>query len=786
MVHPVRFKSGARKVSPPQATFMNDEQLAQYLQDLRNNRPSRPNGSRPLPTKGDALTPDPREAPPRASSALSMSRPSEMSRGNSPFPRSSSALSHRRHTSELSPQNDTSEFHGIPEDEVSEIRRNVSFASTVPSVTSPSGYYRENGHRLIEKQEARSLRNALEEMDLQDEERRLFDAAQEEAVELVLQHQKYGFPEENPLAPYHNPDMKRPNPFQRHFQNRSPTVGKLELHQSESENPVVTSPATALEDPFRAPNGKKIGDSDTTLSARQNLKIAARRDERHDALQSKVNPKTSGTRFTRGLFRNPEDQIYEEPEQSDSQNEKTTNALSSTTSALRPKPKNSLPRGARPLPGRFNTTGSEAKSVFDRYKSPLVQSKNPLYKTNSFPVTPSIQEKEDTTPMKEGLEIRGDDIRAATSMKLKDRSSKLPMPSAVSDAPGRPIVSFDPDWKAPEKEALSDSRGVGHSAGESSPQFAIETSSSPKTTGPSTINGEDRQFSDIPAINIAGEESAGPSIVISELGPPISAMTPQQVQKPRELPDPKKYSQQQRAKKSAATQNRYNHITPTNTNGPTATCAACSLPISGRIVTACKNRLHPECFTCDHCNTPLECVAFYQEPETNRADRLANSDDGDLDATNPRFYCHLDFHELFSPRCKSCKTPIEGEVIVACGAEWHVGHFFCAECGDPFTPQTPFIEKEGYAWCVRCHSRRTADKCRACKLPVLEEVIVTALGGQWHEKCFVCCECGGGFGPEGRFFVRQGKARFTAKGRQIGGPVDTAACEACEARRLKA
>jgi hypothetical protein len=37
---------------------------------------------------------------------------------------------------------------------------------------------------------------------------------------------------------------------------------------------------------------------------------------------------------------------------------------------------------------------------------------------------------------------------------------------------------------------------------------------------------------------------------------------------------------------------------------------------------------------------------------------------------------------MFSPRCKSCKTPIEGEVVVACGAEWHVGHFFCAECGD--------------------------------------------------------------------------------------------------------
>jgi hypothetical protein len=79
------------------------------------------------------------------------------------------------------------------------------------------------------------------------------------------------------------------------------------------------------------------------------------------------------------------------------------------------------------------------------------------------------------------------------------------------------------------------------------------------------------------------------------------------------------------------------------------------------------------------CAEHLECVAFYPEPEEARARRVEEEGpmDGDL-----RFYCHLDFHELFSPRCKSCKTPIEGEVVVACGAEWHAGHFFCAQCGD--------------------------------------------------------------------------------------------------------
>ena len=106
-----------------------------------------------------------------------------------------------------------------------------------------------------------------------------------------------------------------------------------------------------------------------------------------------------------------------------------------------------------------------------------------------------------------------------------------------------------------------------------------------------------------------------------------------------------------------------------------------------------------------------------------------------------RFYCHLDFHELFSPRCKSCKTPIEGEVIVACGAEWHQGHFFCAQCGDPFDSTTPFVEKDGYAWCVGCHTNRYSSKCRKCKKPVTDTV-VKALGYDWHADCFVCTVSG--------------------------------------------
>ncbi len=188
-------------------------------------------------------------------------------------------------------------------------------------------------------------------------------------------------------------------------------------------------------------------------------------------------------------------------------------------------------------------------------------------------------------------------------------------------------------------------------------------------------------------------------------------------------------------------------------------CAHCALPIAGRILSAAGERFHPNCFVCHQCHTNLELVAFYPEPDEKRAARLGRiharqagepidfpADTSPEDAFNLeledgdsslRFYCHLDFHELFSPRCKSCKTPIEGEVIIACGAEWHAGHFFCAQCGDPFDSSTPFVEKDGYAWCVECHTNRYSSKCRKCRKPVIDTV-VKALGHDWHGSCFVC------------------------------------------------
>ncbi|KAF3389322.1 hypothetical protein F1880_004121 [Penicillium rolfsii] len=761
MMHKQTKPIGQRKVSPPGPSYMNNDQMANYLKDLRTNRPARPTGSRPYPGKPIASSPDLEDSlPPRAASAFAMYRSSESPAEEEP--RCGSAMSHRRANSNTAEGGPTGRPL-VQEPRSVSVRKNV-FPSQVfsrPIAASPvSSYrsYRESKHRQEEKEEARELRDALQGLDVEDDIR-LHQAAQDEATELVWLHQNPGMAYKNPYAPYHNPDAVerelslKTQTRKDSVSSSSPTTHRHSITSSGSSSG-PSSPESA-----ESPAKRR---SSLAGNCKKNLKVNfALPDEEKPTPR----PRTVSGDSSKGVFRNPEDHIYEEPESTD----RKPDFSRSDSSVLRNTPRNALPRLGKPLPwlqGR-NTNGSVRDKIsrFDIHKNPPSQSNNPVY-TKNEPVAPSPPRKgEEPVPMKDGKEIRSDDIRAATSKRLKDRSENLPMPSAVSNRMGRPIVSFDPKWQPSDQPKPK-------------PQAPTVVPSVPSiTVAPSIEVTESQPPPPIPVINIPD---------IKE--PTISEMTEsarEQSKPSRSMPQPPTNQSRQSPVRRHPSEPQGRAYTPYIRSGaPTARCESCSLSISGKIVTAGGCRFHPECFVCHHCHTALECVAFYEEPEASRAERLAHT--SDEDARIPRFYCHLDFHELFSPRCKSCKTPIEGEVVVACGAEWHVGHFFCAECGDPFNSTTPFVEKDGFAWCLQCHGRRTAPRCLGCKQHVLDDLVITAIGGQWHERCFVCHECGDGFGPDGRFFVREGEPKRTAKGRIIGGPVQLAICERCEGIRLKA
>ena len=787
---PRRRSSGLKFFASSAAPKMEDSKEshkaweADYLKSLRGNRPARPGGSRPLPERAAASIPEPYA---RASSAMSF-RP-DLSNGRYQE-RCTSALSHRRAQSYLPCTTDGVGRPVIPQPTTGEsMKTGPPSAATEAPLVTPSGTYRESGMRWMEKQEARSLREALEDMDIRDETR-IRSAAQDEASELVWEHRNKEVPKRDQYQPYS---------YKQHLEKgahaRSQSLGWYATNRKASDNgdpfqqSVPTQPVFSHVDKssslmnrntsvtFQEPH--KDSRCDDVLSGQtHDLWDSAQKKAYMSLSTPKFLPKMSGRRrssgprarnVSGGLFRNPDDKIYEEPDV-----DKALPAMTETEHSKIPVPltlktrnvisrmsthSQSFPHARRSSSGeKQKTHGSEI------HKNPPSQSRDPLYLRNEKSLTSAValeakvgETDTVTAHFKDGKEIRSDDIKAATSMRMKDRSPKLPSPTVVSDRPGRPIVSFDKGWKPKDIEnkdisSASPPSGVPPRL-RSKPQLPASTASAPiiptiRVPDPPSIQVNDappNEISCIPTISIT--ETPAPSISPPE-DHPTSRPLPSPMTRPR--PSPANRPLPHHSSTTPVHSSKL-HWSPSSRRA-TAQCAACALPIEGRIVSAASQRFHPHCFTCHHCAEALECVAFYPEPDSAKEARLARIearaagaldeaksgetalDDGD---PSPRFYCHLDFHELFSPRCRSCKTPIESEVVIACGASWHVGHFFCAQCGDPFNAKTPFVEKDGYAWCVGCHAGRFSGKCKGCKKAVVDGGVV-ALGGEWHAECFCC------------------------------------------------
>jgi paxillin len=642
--------------------------------------------------------------------------------------------------------------------------------------------YLERGQRWMERQEAHSLRQALEDMDLTAEQR-LHEAAQKEASELVWKHQNPKTAFRNPNAPYHYREHLRKESVHARTASWTKTAQdiqsrntKLRSRDSSASRSVSGGSKSTSASSSRVPSDSslKVPDSPTTPvdetsssdGERQSRKRSVQFVEPEVATNAQK-PDKSRAR-TLSPVKAPKPDVTVEKKKADGAPEVK---ISNVAVAVRVV-SNTIPVHFRnPFARVRNTKGSLSRAstapmpekkglnAIEIQKNPPSQSRNPAYTANE-PVSPekvrnSIDEE---IKKKDGKEIRSDDIRKATSMSLKDRSPNLPTPTMVSDSPGRPIVSFKQNWKPKEvelKQELSSQAQVNAnpkpcsksdlnkplpslSRKESSqssmavPDRGRERTSPPPPPASSipsiqvgdgpgiptiSVNNGPRipsiAVNKIPSISVNAPSItvAPPSISINQ--PTISVHAPPGISingapapaSRRPLPIPSKApgrpSPHHAATAPVPSLRNKTHFTPTSVRASGALCANCALPISGRIVSAAGVRFHPECFRCHHCAEGLECVAFYPEPDNFRSERVSRirarmagqyveervgqteHEDGD---ETLRFYCHLDFHEFFSPRCKSCKTPIEGEVVVACGAEWHVGHFFCAQCGDVLFP----------------------------------------------------------------------------------------------------
>ncbi|OHF04330.1 LIM domain-containing protein [Colletotrichum orchidophilum] len=765
-----------RKVTPPSPSYMNNEQFAAFLANLRSNRVARPGGARPLPP---------------SSSSTRSKRPSFEHSVSEPLPRCESPALYSPNSVDVPPQPippsvnaSLSSRHSIPSTQGRDYHLYRPTSPLKPSQVVPTATYMERGQRWMEKEEAVSLRQAMEDMsikddgrhvedeaaDTPDDETRIYNAALDEASELVWRHQ-------NGVRP---PDQDAPYRYKPHLRKNSYAHART---ASVGKHGDGARPAGLARDNSRSVSGSSTDSDGHSRRSRPSLALSriSVRGESQSPERHSMDLETSGPAGTRALpkpvasghrrssmKRNISgevqrpfsgDQIWEEPEFNAREDKAKTKSASTTDLPLVDKPENPQSQV------RFDT-GSQADRVrpwkprcnVEIQRNPPSQSRNPQYMTNTSAPKPAMTD--DLVPKKNGIEIRSEDIRGATSMKLKDRSAKLPTPTAVSDRPGRPIVSFDSKWKAPDER--TDARPGAASQNNQPmeiPCIVVAAEEPPSDRA--------RGIPVVPLINIDGaDEPDGSSPGIPSIAIPDDDSSNST---PRPLPDPKIASRGRPFRRPQ----RHWSPAPGAGNHSSALCHECGFPIEGRFVALAgsSERFHPQCFSCFACGTGLEALEISPEPEAHRHDRLdrirrrANgevleetsgktmAEDGD---ERLRFYCHLDWHELYAPRCKHCKTPILGEHVVALEEHWHYGHFFCAECGDPFEKGMTHIEKDGYAWCINCQTKRTerrAPKCKKCKTAVIGQYI-RALGGEWHDECFRCASCQGSF-DDGQIFPKE-------------------------------
>ncbi|KAI1375567.1 hypothetical protein F4677DRAFT_454831 [Hypoxylon crocopeplum] len=834
--------SSTRKVTPPSPTYMNNDQFAAYLANLRDNRVSRPGGARPLPPSSKPRRESTEQL---ATGRVSLGSASVLSEASSNHQRTRSDVARPRGSRPSIAPSIASRYSIASTTGRDYYPENPTVAAPLkPGEVVPSATYIERGQRWMEKEEAVSLREAMDAMDsvnLKDEDKaedaqqdedesRLYNAALDEAAELVWQHQ-HGVKPPEPGAPYRYKGHLRKDSY---AHARTASVGRYgdDIGATGLARDSVRSFSGSSSGSDRA---SSLGSPRTSMEQVRTYSMGSTKSKSYGTLGGAPRS-SSGSRRLSSLKRNISgeiekpfsgDQIWEEPEGSTPERNPRQPQLPTTQplgfkSRGAPNRVQFAPQSASdPAIAPPPSVTAKPLSRFEIHKNPPSQSRNPAYTTNSASDSPRTSQE---IPTKNGMEIRGDDIRQATSMRLRDRSSKLPTPSAVSDSPGRPIVSFDRNWKPPavEDEAATDSQpeepskpgpntntnstgrvgpfGVlgkerpGQQQNPQPPVPTIAVTPDIQVTVPSSSASRPSSGPPpIPSIQIDGAD-AGPSvptIAVSSDGPAIptivlpgdddndnnvstnipTIVTPDGTRKlpARPLPNPKALNNTRA--------NRRSHWSPAPSAAAaaagrraTATCHECGQPIEGRFVAlgGANERFHPHCFRCYTCGTALEALEISPEPDTFRDARLDRirrrargeildeepgqtmAEDGD---TRLRFYCHLDWHEQFAPRCKHCRTPILGEHVVALGAHWHYGHFFCAECGDPFERGATHIEKDGYAWCVGCQTKRTerrAPKCKGCSKAVVGQY-VRALGAEWHEECFRCATCGGGF-DDGQIF----------------------------------
>lgn len=167
-------------------------------------------------------------------------------------------------------------------------------------------------------------------------------------------------------------------------------------------------------------------------------------------------------------------------------------------------------------------------------------------------------------------------------------------------------------------------------------------------------------------------------------------------------------------------------------------CDRCSQPLlDDDGVMALGSKFHVNCFTCCECDAPFRDAPYYER--------------------KGKAYCRADYLKKFGRSvCAGCMEPLKkGQRALEAGARvYHPEHFCCEGCGDVFSEDAQYYERENAPYCIKCNLTLFG-MCAGCNQQITpDKPAVSAMSRNWHLACIKCAACGGGF-DDGVFYTAE-------------------------------
>jgi len=189
-------------------------------------------------------------------------------------------------------------------------------------------------------------------------------------------------------------------------------------------------------------------------------------------------------------------------------------------------------------------------------------------------------------------------------------------------------------------------------------------------------------------------------------------------------------------------------------------CGACKDAITNfECIDTPNGVFHTDCFVCTGCSRQLvgeylTVNGVFFHPECMNCYKCLQSliDQPMMCTPDKKLYCAKD-----SPRdyCAGCNGRIEdGRVVQVAGRNWHESCFVCCECREPLAGKL-YLENQGQFFCKPDYQALFAVKCNRCRQeadgPCVN--IQTPDGAQltYHQKCYLCRKCNSHLRGKGAF-----------------------------------